>query len=250
MVRKCRGSAEVAVMDVPGVGVTTRARDHLAAAAPAPVPAVSKAPARAAKRKRVGAAPRHGDEEAAEEEEMRSSCGSPPRDDRRPLVRRGSYERSSRAATTTPAENSLRPAPAAPAATGDRCLSPSSCDLASVSCCSSNGSSEVERETIDFVDLEEEEESDGVDAAAATYRRRHRRCRGRREKTPPSSSEVGAESDDMGSASKPASEANSRWRPKMPTQAELDHFFAIAEKNEALENFKEKYNFDLSRKSR
>ncbi|KAI6695244.1 hypothetical protein NL676_022954 [Syzygium grande] len=119
-------------------------------------------------------------------------------------------------------------------------LSPSSCEFVSVSCCSSNGSSEVGEEVIDFVDLEED--SDGADAS--TYRRRRRCCRARKERTP--SSEVGgAESDDMGSASKPTSEANSRWRPKMPTQAELDDFFAMAEKSEALKNFKEKYNFDF-----
>lgn len=225
-------------MEVPVVGVRTRARANLAAeAAPVP-PAAAKAPARPAKRRRVGAAPRGRGEEVAEEaaEELRSSCGSPPCDDDRPLARSGGGGE----ATTLPVD-SLRPAPAGEAM-GDRCRSPSSCDLASVSCCSSNGSSEGEKETIDFVDLEEESDG-GVDAA--TYRRRRRRRRGRREKTPPSSSEVGAESDDMGSASKPTSEANSRWRPRMPTQAELDDFFAVAEKNHALENFKEKYNFDF-----
>ncbi|XP_048135986.1 cyclin-dependent kinase inhibitor 7-like [Rhodamnia argentea] len=223
MVRKRRGNAELEVMDIAGVGVRTRARASLAAASS--VPAVAKVSALAAKRRRVGA--REEEEEEEEEKELKSSCGSPPCD--RLLVRSGGRERHS--GGTTP-ENSLRPAPA----TGDRCLSPSSHDFASVSCCSSNGSSEVEKEMINFVDLEEE--SDGVEAS--TY---HRRRRERREKTP--SSEVGAESDDMGSASKPTSEANSRWRPKMPTQAELDDFFAVAEKNQALEAFKDKYNFDF-----
>ncbi|XP_056177438.1 cyclin-dependent kinase inhibitor 6-like [Syzygium oleosum] len=218
MVRKCRGSAAVAVMDAAGAGARTRAARAGLAAAAAPVPAVvakADANAPAPKRRRVGARRGAAAEAAAAEEELRPSCGSPHCD--RPLVRGGS---------------------AAAAGEEDRCLSgPSSCEFVSVSCCSSNGSSEVEEEVIDFVDLEED--SDGADAS--TYRRRRR---ARRERTP--SSEVGgAESDDMGSASKPTSEANSRWRPKMPTQAELDDFFAMAEKSEALENFKEKYNFDF-----
>lgn len=213
-------------MDIGGVGVRTRARASLAAAAS--VPAVAKVSARATKRRRVGARDDEKEErEKEKEKELESSCGSPPCD--RLLGRSGGCAGHSR--TTTP-ENSLRPAPA----TEDRCLSPSSYDFASVSCCSSNGSSEVEKEMSDFVDLEEE--SDGV--YASTY---HRCRRERREKTP--SNEVGAESDDMGSASKPTSEANSRRRPKMPTQAELDDFFAVAEKNEALEDFKDKYNFDF-----
>ncbi|KAK2657447.1 hypothetical protein Ddye_010499 [Dipteronia dyeriana] len=106
-------------------------------------------------------------------------------------------------------------------------------DRASTSCCS--GSSE----RIQFLDLEEDTSVE-VEVETSTYYS----CRERREATS-SSSEVGAESEELDSTAK-KSEANSRPRStveKMPTDDEIEQFFVKAE-NQLQKEFAEKYNFD------
>ncbi|KAH7566562.1 hypothetical protein ACOSP7_023120 [Xanthoceras sorbifolium] len=104
-------------------------------------------------------------------------------------------------------------------------------DRASTSC---SGSSE----RIEFVDLEDT----SVEAETSTYYS----CRERREAS--SSSEVGAgsQSEELDSSAK-KSEANSRPRStieKMPTEIEIEQFFAKAEK-QLQKEFAEKYNYDI-----
>lgn len=134
MVRKCsRGIAEIAVMEVAQVGVRTRARA-----------ALDETSSGAAKRRKVS---------AGELVKLSSPCDAW-------LRGRG----RSRAATAS--DNSVLPTTSSPESNsiGGRqdeveeeedgeCLSPSS-DHAQVSCCSSNGSSELAEHRIKFVDLE------------------------------------------------------------------------------------------------
>ncbi|KAK8710338.1 hypothetical protein V6N13_145668 [Hibiscus sabdariffa] len=116
-----------------------------------------------------------------------------------------------------------------------RCLNPNLDHDDDVSCCSSNiGSSE--KKIIEFPDLEGE--SLQVETSA------HLNFRERRETT--QSSELRAELEDMDSTSRP-SETNSRRRStveKMPTEADLEEFFAAAEKK-VKKQFTEKYNYDI-----
>nr|XP_023923471.1 cyclin-dependent kinase inhibitor 7-like [Quercus suber]POE96832.1 cyclin-dependent kinase inhibitor 3 [Quercus suber] len=118
MVRKCRGIAEIAVIEVAQVGVrTTRAREGLASsAAAAAAAAAATSTTTAAKRRKLNAG------------ELNSPSSSPYV----PLV-------------ITPAEND------------ERCSSPSSVHAAT-SCCSSNGSSSLaeEVENFKFVDLQDD----------------------------------------------------------------------------------------------
>ncbi|KAG2719825.1 hypothetical protein I3843_02G005100 [Carya illinoinensis] len=120
-----------------------------------------------------------------------------------------------------------------------RCSSPSS-DHVATSCCSSNGSSSLlpEEERIEFVDLQDG--SSEVETSTYSF------CRERRETTP--SSEPRAESANLESTARPT-EANSRPRStvekrKMPTESEIEEFFADAEKD-LQKRFVEKYNYDI-----
>lgn len=98
----------------------------------------------------------------------------------------------------------------------DQCWSPNSDDIAASYCSST--------ELLKFPDLEEE----SVEIEKLTYERR--------ETTP--LSELG----EMESKAKPPA-ANSR-RQSMPSQAQLEEFFSVAEKD-IQRKFTEKYNFDI-----
>ncbi|KAG8481608.1 hypothetical protein CXB51_026472 [Gossypium anomalum] len=115
------------------------------------------------------------------------------------------------------------------------CLSPSSDHDDDVSCCSSIIGSYGKR-IIELPDLEDE----SIEVKSS----RHFSSRERRETTP--LSELRAEPEDMDSTSRPSG-GNSRRRSmveKMPTEAELEEFFVVAE--EKLRNqFAEKYNYDI-----
>ncbi|KAL8528668.1 hypothetical protein ACS0TY_006205 [Phlomoides rotata] len=94
-------------------------------------------------------------------------------------------------------------------------------DNASASCCSSNGSSEVTKETSKFVDLEDNEvtvEFFATSAGGDSFDYRERRG------TTPLR-EVEAESGELESTARP------QMAEKMPSEAELDEFFSAAEKN-------------------
>ncbi|XWS41928.1 hypothetical protein CRYUN_Cryun17cG0124400 [Craigia yunnanensis] len=118
----------------------------------------------------------------------------------------------------------------------NRFLSPNSNHDDDVLCCSSNiGSSE--KRIIESPDLEVE----SIEVETSTH---FSSRESRRETTP--SSELQAEPEDLDSTSSP-SEANSRPRStveKMPTEAELEKFFAAAEKK-LQKQFAEKYNYDI-----
>ncbi|GMI66008.1 hypothetical protein HRI_000270000 [Hibiscus trionum] len=117
----------------------------------------------------------------------------------------------------------------------NRFLSPNLDHDDDVSCCSSSiGSSE--KRIIQLPDLEGER----IEVETST----HLNLRERRETTP--SSELRAEPEDLDSTWRP-SEANSRRRStveKMPTEAELEEFFAASEKR-VKKQFAEKYNYDI-----
>ncbi|KAA8531709.1 hypothetical protein F0562_006574 [Nyssa sinensis] len=201
---KCKGLGEILAMEVAQIGVRTRARALAMAAASSGT----------AKRRKVGG------------EELRFSPS---------LV-----QLTSRRRVVVAPENSVSPATSGNSGrqtvAKDRCSSPSS-DHVPASCCSSNGSSELAKERLKFVDLEE----GSIEVDSLTY---NFDCRERRETTP--SSELQAESDDLESTAKP-SEANSRRRSsveKMPSETELEEFFAAAEKD-IQKQFAEKYNFDI-----
>ncbi|KAL5557030.1 hypothetical protein UlMin_039266 [Ulmus minor] len=119
------------------------------------------------------------------------------------------------------------------------CSSPSS-DHVQASCCSSNGSSELdaEEDRIKFVDLEEDDES--VEVETSMYIS----CRRRREMT--SSSRLRGESEEVESAPKPAvvDSCQRSVVEKMPTETELEDFFAAAEKD-IQKRFTDKYNYDF-----
>ncbi|TYJ10429.1 hypothetical protein E1A91_A11G207200v1 [Gossypium mustelinum] len=118
----------------------------------------------------------------------------------------------------------------------NRCLSPNLDHDDDVSCCSSNiGSSE--KRIIQLPDLEDE----SMEVETST----HLNFRESRRETTPSS-EFRAETEELDSTSR-QSEANSCSRStaeKMPTEAELEEFFAAAEKK-VKEQFAEKYNYDI-----
>ncbi|XP_044469426.1 cyclin-dependent kinase inhibitor 1-like [Mangifera indica] len=111
-------------------------------------------------------------------------------------------------------------------------------DRVSTSCCSSNGSSEEVNGITKFADLEDE----SVDVETSTYHG----CRERRESTPSCKVEA-AVSESQDSTAKPSSEANSHHKStleKMPSESEIDEFFAEAEKK-LLKQYSEKYNFEF-----
>ncbi|KAL1809920.1 hypothetical protein ACET3Z_026910 [Daucus carota] len=115
----------------------------------------------------------------------------------------------------------------------DQCSSPSSGDCAASYC----SSTEIRNDELQFPDLEEE----SVEIKSLTC---DSNCRERREMTP--LSELGEETGELESNSKTPA-ANSRRRStaeKMPSDAEIEEFFAAAEKKIQKE-FTEKYNFDI-----
>lgn len=116
-----------------------------------------------------------------------------------------------------------------------------SCDEALASCCSSNGSSELAKQTSKFVDLEDNE---GTEEFLATSAGDSLDCGVRRETTP--SREAQAESGELESTARPG-EPNPRGLSppvKMPSEAELEEFFAAAEKS-LQQKFIDKYNYDI-----
>ncbi|XP_017981546.1 PREDICTED: cyclin-dependent kinase inhibitor 7 isoform X1 [Theobroma cacao] len=125
----------------------------------------------------------------------------------------------------------------------NRCSSHNSDHDDDVSCCSSNiGSSE--KRIIELPDLEDE----SIEVETSPYfssRESSSMNSSRRETTP--SSELRAEPEDQDSMSKP-SEVNSRRRSTVekinPIKAEIEEFFASAEKD-LQKHFTEKYNFDF-----
>ncbi|GFS34248.1 hypothetical protein Acr_00g0032920 [Actinidia rufa] len=130
---------------------------------------------------------------------------------------------SCHSAVVTPEKNSVSPATTENSASDDRCSSQSS-DHVPTSCCSCNASSDFEKETFGIVDLED----DRVQFETSTS---DFGCSERREKTP--SGELQSESGDLESTARP-SEVNSRRKfpvEKMPSETELEEFFAAAEKD-------------------
>nr|DAD41230.1 TPA_asm: hypothetical protein HUJ06_015553 [Nelumbo nucifera] len=189
-------------MEVAQVGVRTRARTLAMAAATAGT---------AKRRKIVGSG------------ELQFSSSYLQLQSRRPLVATPDVPIS-----PATSENS---SPVTPA---DRCSSASS-DHVLASRSSSNGSTELVKESLRSVDLEEEV----FEIENSTYFDLRER-----EMTP--SSEHCAESDDLESTARPM-DANSRHRStvrKMPTDAEIDEFFSAAEKLEQ-KRFADKYNYDI-----
>ncbi|XP_058097094.1 cyclin-dependent kinase inhibitor 5-like [Magnolia sinica] len=140
-------------------------------------------------------------------------------------------ERRKRARILTPSpENSVSPANYA-RVPYDRCPSP---DRVPASRCSSNGSSELVNQPSRSADPE------GFENATDSN------CRERRETTP--SSNLRSESDELESTARPPA-GNPRRKPtaeKMPSVAEIEDFFAAAEKDEK-KRFAEKYNFDVEK---
>lgn len=200
-IRKFKGIEEIAVMDVAQVGVRTRARGLAMEAAVAE----SSGPA---KKIKVGGG----------ELEFSSS-----------LVQLKSHRQLP--------ENSVSEGYST--APKNQCSSPSS-DQVPASCCSSNGSTEVSIEELNFADLEEE----SLESETATYTFD---CRGRRREISPLS-ELVAETGELESTAKP-SEANSRRQStaeKMPSEAEVEEFFAVAEKD-LQKQFMDKYNYDIAK---
>ncbi|GMP28019.1 hypothetical protein CsSME_00003744 [Camellia sinensis var. sinensis] len=235
--RNCKGIVEIAVMEVAHVGVRTRARALSMAAA---------ASSGTAKKRKVSGG------------ELRFSSS---------LV----HLRSRRRVLVTP-ENSVSPATSENSeqrsALNDRCSSPSSDTLPS-SCCSSNASSDHGEESFEIVDLEND--SVQIETSTCDFDCRESDQKRSAIKFLPfsshslflatiyipihisffhnffrPSSELQAESGDLESTARP-SEANSRRRSsaeKMPSETELEEFFAAAEKD-IHKRFTEKYNYDI-----
>ncbi|CAK9166482.1 unnamed protein product [Ilex paraguariensis] len=210
-VRKCKAIGEIAVMEVAQVGVRiTRARAALAMAA-----AATSSSGTAKRRK------------ASSGKLEFSASFAQLRRRRRVLV---TPENSASPATSG---NSRRQT-----TSNVRSASPTS-DHILTSCCSSNGSGELTNERVKFVDLEEE----SAEIEMSTYES-DSRGRERREATP--ASELQVESGELESTATP-SEANSLRRltvEKMPSESELEEFFAAAEKD-IQKRFTEKYNYDI-----
>lgn len=211
--RKYKGNAEVAVMEVSPVGVRTRARALAMAAASS-----GTTPRR--RRRKVGNVGGSG--------ELRFAS---------------SYVqlRSSRRRVLNTPENSVSPAEKnhrriSPV---DRCSSPSS-DYVTTSCCSSNGSSRRIKKRMKFVDPED------VEVEKSTYLD----CREReRETTPMSELRVDQSGELEYSTATPLSEETSRVRftaekISLPSESEIEEFFAAAEKD-LKQRFTEKYNYDV-----
>ncbi|PON39811.1 Cyclin-dependent kinase inhibitor [Parasponia andersonii] len=228
MVRKCsRGIAEIAVMEVAQVGVRTRARATLAMAA--------ASSGRAAKRRKISS---NGELMKLSTTTTTTASFVELRSRRRVVI------------ASTTAENLVLP----PSSTKEEerwCSSPSSIDDDQVqaSCCSSNGSSElahhddddIDQDRTKFLDLEDDESGE---VETSTYYS----SRQRREMTP--SSKLREESDEVDSTARPTVVDSSRRSvvadQKMPSEIELEEFFATAEKD-IQKRFQEKYNYDIAK---
>ncbi|KAE8703766.1 Cyclin-dependent kinase inhibitor family protein, putative isoform 2 [Hibiscus syriacus] len=121
---------------------------------------------------------------------------------------------------------------------GNWCLSASSDHDNEVSCCSSNlGSSD--KRIIELPDLEDE----SIEVETSTHS--HFSCsESMRETTP--LSDLQAEPEDLNSKSRSSATNSSRRSTveKMPTEVELEEFFAPAEEK-LQKHFAEKYNYDV-----
>ncbi|XP_011075297.1 cyclin-dependent kinase inhibitor 7 isoform X2 [Sesamum indicum] len=120
---------------------------------------------------------------------------------------------------------------ASPASSGNSTCESVGSDHVLASCCSSNGSSEMAKENEVIVECFATSAGDSLD------------CR-ERGTTP--LTEVQAESVKMDSTARPL-KSNSRHNSmaeKMPSEAELEEFFAAAEKN-LQQQFIDKYNYDI-----
>lgn len=109
-------------------------------------------------------------------------------------------------------------------------------DQLPASCCSSNESCEVVRDSLKLMDLE----AKSFETVDSTYINNKFR-----ETTP--SSELCGDSDEMDSLAMKPSSANHRRSPpvaKTPPEEEIEEFFATAEKYEH-KRFAEKYNYDI-----
>ncbi|XP_075474338.1 cyclin-dependent kinase inhibitor 7-like isoform X2 [Primulina tabacum] len=119
---------------------------------------------------------------------------------------------------------------------GDSTCDSGGSDHVLASCCSSNGSSQLAKGSMDFVDLEENEEFFATSVG---------KLEERRETTP--SSQVQAELGELESTAMPR-EPNFRRRSisaeKMPSEVELEEFFSAAE-TKIQKQFMDKYNFDI-----
>ncbi|KAI8542174.1 hypothetical protein RHMOL_Rhmol08G0118300 [Rhododendron molle] len=131
--------------------------------------------------------------------------------------RKVSSGRESKLSTTSLIQLRSRRRPASPAA----------------SRCSSNACSDVGGGSAKVVDLEDVQ----IETSTCFFGNR-----GRRETTP--SSENQAESGDLGPMARPT-EANSSSAGVMPSEIELDEFFAAAEKD-IQKRFTDKYNYDVA----
>ncbi|GMH24601.1 hypothetical protein Nepgr_026444 [Nepenthes gracilis] len=135
-------------------------------------------------------------------------------------------------------DNSISPAVSESCADETNCCSGNSVQMPAA-CCSSDDSSELVKDPLGSIDPDEE--------ITELETSMHSDCRERRETT--RSREFRAEeSDDQESMAKSA-EANYRHRPtvqKIPSEFEIEEFFAAAEKD-IQKSFIEKYNFDLVR---
>ncbi|KAB1207103.1 Cyclin-dependent kinase inhibitor 7 [Morella rubra] len=110
-------------------------------------------------------------------------------------------------------------------------------DQLPASCCSSNESCEVVRDSLKLMDLE----AKSFETVDSTYINN----KFSRETTP--SSELCGDSDEMDSLAMKPSSANHRRSPpvaKTPPEEEIEEFFATAEKYEQ-KRFAEKYNYDI-----
>ncbi|KAL3640278.1 hypothetical protein CASFOL_015246 [Castilleja foliolosa] len=119
-------------------------------------------------------------------------------------------------------------------------------DHVSASCCSSDGSSELSKLSSKFVDLEENEAA-AVGFFATSAVDDSLDCTERRDMKP------SVESGELESTAMPPHDSNSNSNSHgrsstaekiMPSEAELEDFFATAEKN-LQKKFIDKYNFDI-----
>ncbi|XP_028764110.1 cyclin-dependent kinase inhibitor 7 [Neltuma alba] len=205
MTRKCRKIEQInAVMEMARVSMIAGARAALAA--------TSSATTR--KRRKPNS-----------DEHLKFSVGS------------SFVQLNSRSPVITPSETTLLP----PAESEARCSSLHTYEFPD-SCCSSNGSTEQDKESIGFLDLEVE--SAQVETSTCN-------CSADERRDMSVTSELRAKSEDMESAEKPKekliTEANSHHKSKgkkRPTELELEEFFGAAEKD-IQKRFAEKYNYDI-----
>lgn len=209
MVRKCRGVAEIAVMEVNLR--TTR-----------PPPDLDDVPPSANKRKIAAGTD-------FEFSTTTTSFVKLPSRRRRVVLPENSVP-------APPAENTLL-LPGTTSTKERSSISPTSDDDASTFACSSNGCSEIVEES-KFVDLEDEKDEHGFAYKSSRERR----------ETTPSSQFRPTQSSDMESPAGKNEATSSGNRSlssvKMPAESELEAFFIAAEKN-IQKRFTEKYNYDI-----